>query len=421
MVKILNLKQKLSNINYSFLIFLLFLGSLFQKLRLIEIVEYKYDQAFANNVLKSCSINTILNLDFNFLFITSSVGIPQGPFHYTLECISGIFGISNYIEFLRFKIIFSQILLFGIFYILKNSFSKLQSISFLILLLFNPYLIISSRNISSVYNYEYILLFFIFFYVNLNKKKKYSFLYGLISSVMFAFYFPLFVFASSLNIVLFLTNYIKFKLKFFLGTLTGVFICVISFLPYISNFGFNAISNTNQSWGLSSYWKINLDALSGNSLKNKINSLNDLESLHSIFPNYLIFHNLNKIIITFLLIYSLFGLFSKMRTKNIEKLDVVFLISITFTGGLFTLINTPLYPHYFLFNIFFSIIFIIINSRGHKMLFILSILFFIFSNIVVNNFYTFIQNNNGAPSSDYGISYKICGCCVDDARLCRGQ
>lgn len=390
-------------------------------MRLVEIVEYKYDQAFANNVLQSCSINTILNLNFDFLFIKSSVGIPQGPFHYTLECISGIFGISNYIEFLRFKIIFSQILLFGIFIILRNSFSKLNSISFLILLLFNPYLIISSRNISSVYNYEFILLFFIFFYINLNKKKKYSFLYGLISSIMFAFYFPLFIFAGSLNVFIFLTNYIKFKLKFFLGTLTGVFICVISYLPYLSNFRLKTISNTNQSWGVSSYWKINLDALSGNSLKNKINSLNDLESINSVYPNYLTFHNLNKIIITFLLIYSVVGLFSKIKTEKIDMLDVVFLITITITGGLFTLLNTPLYPHYFFFNIFFSIIFITRNSRSSNILFILSILFFIFSNMVVNNFYTFIQSNNGAPGSDYGISYNVCGCCVDDARLCRGQ
>mgnify|MGYP001177088517 CR=1 FL=1 len=414
-------KQKLLNKNYSVLVLLIFLISLFQKSRLITFVEYKYDQAFASNVLRSCSITKILNLDFDFLFIKSSVGIPQGPFHYTLECLSGIIGINNYIEFLRFKIIFLQILIFAIFYIIKNSFSAKQSVSFLILILFNPYLIISSRNISSVYNYEFILLFFMFFYIKLNKNKKYSFAYGLISTLIFAFYFPLFIFASTLNIVLLLIGNVRFKIEFFLGSLTGLFMCFISYWPFLSGNNFVNLANTNESWGLTSYWRINLNALAGDSLRSKINSPYDIETLQLIFPNYLIFYNLNKVIITFLIIYSLYGLLTKIKTKKIDKLDIVFLICITFTGIIFTLIDIALYPHYFFFNVFFSVVFITKNAKDQNILLIVSILFFISSNIVINNFHRYIEVNKGANNSDYGASYNTCGCCVENAKLCRGQ
>lgn len=46
----------------------------------------------------------------------------------------------------------------------------------------------------------------------------------------------------------------------------------------------------------------------------------------------------------------------------------------------------------------------------------------VFSNIYLNySFYNFIEQNNGAHRSDYGKAYNVCGCCVVDITICKGQ
>ena len=41
--------------------------------------------------------------------------------------------------------------------------------------------------------------------------------------------------------------------------------------------------------------------------------------------------------------------------------------------------------------------------------------------LIFTNFNNYIANNDGAVNSDFGQTFETCGCCVDDARICRGQ
>ena len=158
--------------NKIFLYLSIFCLSLYQKIRNIEFVEYKYDQYFGENVIQNCN-NKLLNFsNLEFLFIRSSSGVPQGPFHFSLECVSGILGINNYIDFLRIKIVFSQIIIFIAIYLLRNYLSELELFTFLLLILFNPYLIISARNTSIIYGYEFLLVIFLYLILNVNNTKK---------------------------------------------------------------------------------------------------------------------------------------------------------------------------------------------------------------------------------------------------------
>jgi len=43
------------------------------------------------------------------------------------------------------------------------------------------------------------------------------------------------------------------------------------------------------------------------------------------------------------------------------------------------------------------------------------------SNIIIQNFHSYIQEYNGAQTSDYGKAYNVCGCCTDEIRQCKGQ
>ena len=70
---------------------------------------------------------------------------------------------------------------------------------------------------------------------------------------------------------------------------------------------------------------------------------------------------------------------------------------------------------------FLTIVFIVKNIQPQFLLFIVSCIFFIPSNIIIQNFHSYIQENNGAQTSDYGKSYNTCGCCTDEIRQCKGQ
>tara|TARA_B100000035_G_scaffold260666_1_gene231597 strand:+ start:123 stop:1376 length:1254 start_codon:yes stop_codon:yes gene_type:complete len=410
----------LSN-NKIFLYISVFSLSLYQKIRNIEFVEYKYDQYFGDNVIQSCNINLLNFSNLEFLYIRSSSGVPQGPFHFTLECIAGILGVNDYLGYLQIKIIFSQIIIFIIIYLLQDYLSEFEIFTLLLLILFNPYLVVSSRNTSVAYGYEVLLVVFLYLILKVNDSKKNTLIYSTFSIFTLVFYFPTFIFINCTNGVLFLRKYFKNLSHFIYGNVIGLFLVIIAYLPYLLSNPQLKLNDGSKSWGLSSHWRINLHAISGDSLNNKINSSSDIDTLLMLFPNYLNLHKINYFLITFLLVLSLINFFKKFNLVPLDIFDYLFLISMTFTGIFYTLLDIPLYPHYFFFNIFFTIVFIVKNIQPKLLLFIVSCVFFITSNIILQNFHSYIQENNGAQTSDYGKSYNTCGCCTDEISRCKGQ
>ncbi len=407
--------------NKIFLYLSIFSISLYQKIRNIEFVEYKYDQYFGDNVIQNCNIKLLNFSNLEFLYIRSSSGVPQGPFHFSLECIAGILGVNDFTGYLQIKIIFSQILIFIIIYLLQDYLSEFEIFTLLLLILFNPYLIISSRNTSIAYGYEVLLVVFLYLILKVNDSKKNTLIYGAFSIFTLVFYFPTFIFINCTNGVLFLRKYFKNLSHFIYGNIIGFFLAIISYLPYLLSNPQLKLNDGSKSWGLSSHWRINLHAISGDSLNNKVNSSSDVDSLLLLFPNYLNLHRVNYFLITFLLILSLITFFKKFNSVQLDIFDYLFLISMTFTGIFYTLLNIPLYPHYFFFNIFFAVVFIVKNIQPKLLTFIVSCIFFITSNIIIQNFHSYIEVNNGAQTSDYGKSYNTCGCCTDEIRQCKGQ
>ena len=407
--------------NKIFLYLSVFFISLYLKIRNIEFVEYKYDQYFGENVIQNCNIKLLNFSNLEFLFIPSSSGVPQGPFHFSLECISGILGINNYIDFLRIKIVFSQIIIFITVYLLRNYLSELELFTFLLLILFNPYLIISTRNTSIIYGYEFLLVIFLYLILNVNKTKKNTMVYGVFSFLTLVFYFPTFIFINSFNAVLFFRKYFKNLLDFIIGNLIGAGLSFLAYVPYIlSNSQLN-LNNGSKSWGLSSYWRITLHAISGDSLNFKINSQSDIDSLLAMYPNYLNLHRINYFLLTFLLILSLIYFRKNYSFKSLDILDCIFFISMTFTGIFYTILDIPLYPHYFFFNIFFAMVFIVKNIHPKFLLLLVGCVFVLNSIVIIQNFHSYIQEFNGAQTSDYGKSYNSCGCCTNEIKLCKGQ
>ena len=86
-----------------------------------------------------------------------------------------------------------------------------------------------------------------------------------------------------------------------------------------------------------------------------------------------------------------------------------------------TILDVALYPHY-MFSVFiFGYIFLLRQLEKIKYL-IIPVVFLSFSSFLIfTNFNNYIANNNGAVNSDFGQTYETCGCCVEDARVCRGQ
>ena len=289
------------------------------------------------------------------------------------------------------------------------------------MILFNPYLVISSRNVSIAYSYEFLLIIFLYLILRVNDSKKITLAYGIFSIFTFVFYFPTFIFVNCINAVLFLRKYFKNFLHFIYGNLIGLFLSIVSYVPYLLSNNQLKLNDGSKSWGLSSHWRINLHAISGDSLNNKINSSSDVDALLMLFPNYLNLHRVNYFLITFLLILSLINFFKEFNFVSLDIFDYLFLITMTFTGVFYTFLDIPLYPHYFFFNIFFTIVFIVKNIQPKLLLFMVSFIFLITSNIIIQNFHSYIQEYNGAQTSDYGKAYNVCGCCTDEIRQCKGQ
>jgi len=391
------------------------LTSLYFKLGDLDFVEYKYDQQFAFNVLNNCRNGEIFN------YIDSSAGVPAGPLLYLYECVGGIFGITSYKNLLIFEILISHFLLLVLFYFLNsqvNNYSNLLIFSFLAL---NPYLIVIGRNPGVTAHYELFTVLFLYFFIYRNDKKKNSFYLGVISTLAFAAYIPIFV----TNICILGTSLAFKKLdnvkNVIYGCLVGSTIALLLFVPYFLNNNLNTPSSRSGSWGLSSFWRILLDLQSGKSIIVKVQHVDDYALLNSYYPQFDVVANLNYFLIFLLLLYSIQNLIKKIFSQNISDFDILFFGSLIVSGVVFTLFDIPLYAHYLLSLIVLIYIytFSIINK---KILTVVLIVFFTISNTYLNSsFFNFIEINNGAHRSDYGKVYNICGCCTENIKECKGQ
>ena len=391
------------------------LTSLYFKLGDLDFVEYKYDQQFAFNVLNNCRNGKIFN------YIDSSAGVPAGPLLYLYECVGGIFGITSYKNLLIFEILISHFLLLVLFYFLNskvNNYSNLLIFSFLAL---NPYLIVIGRNPGVTAHYELFTVLFLYFFIYRNDKKKNSFYLGVISTLSFAAYIPIFV----TNICILGTSLAFKKLNnvknVIYGCLVGSTIALLLFVPYFLNNNLNTPSSRSGSWGLSSFWRILLDLQSGKSIIVKVQHVDDYALLNSYYPQFDAVANLNYFLIFLILLYSIQNLIKKFFSQNISDFDVLFFSSLIVSGVVFTLFDIPLYAHYLLSLIVLVYIytFSIINK---KILTVVLIVFFTVTNIYLNSsFFNFIEINNGAHRSDYGKVYNICGCCTENIKECKGQ
>ena len=391
------------------------LTSLYFKLGDLDFVEYKYDQQFAFNVLNNCRNGEIFN------YIDSSAGVPAGPLLYLYECVGGIFGITSYKNLLIFEILISHFLLLVLFYFLNskvNNYSNLLIFSFLAL---NPYLVVIGRNPGVTAHYELFTVLFLYFFIYRNDKKKNSFYLGVISTLAFAAYIPIFV----TNICVLGTSLAFKKLdnvkNVIYGCLVGSTIALLLFVPYFLNNNLNTPSSRSGSWGLSSFWRILLDLQSGKSIIVKVQHVDDYALLNSYYPQFDVVANLNYFLIFLILLYSIQNLIKKFFSQNISDFDVLFFSSLIVSGVVFTLFDIPLYAHYLLSLIVLIYIytFRIINK---KIFTVVLIVFFTITNIYLNSsFFNFIEINNGAHRSDYGKVYNICGCCTENIKECKGQ
>lgn len=407
------MKQKTK---YDTLALLLFTVSSYFKLNNLSIIEYKFDQQFGFNVLKSCKDGNY------FSYIDGSSGLPQGLLHYLFECIGGIFGISDYVNLVRFEIIISQISLFFIYILLSKHIGKFISLCSMSLVLLNPYLIIATRNISSAEHYELYILIYLYLFFNFKNIKHGVKLLSLFSSISLIIYFPMFIFLSTFLLVIIAMDKTRELKNYFFGYAAGLILNFLSYLPYINAYGVPSTRNTSTSWGITSYWRIYYDTFSSSSLLSKVNNQSDLSSLQFEFNYFDDLLLLNKILVLVLFFYFLFKYSRQLKRKSIEiNIDLISFTSLTFSGIIFTLLDRPLYAHYF-FTLIIFVYISIVRSVEKKILTILICLILNISNIFIyTSFISFVETNNGIQNSDYGTIYINCGCCVEDARVCRGQ
>ena len=236
----------------------------------------------------------------------------------------------------------------------------------------------------------------------------------------FAIYFPFLIYTTVVNIALLVKDKYKNIKSISLGYISGIVGNIFLFLPVIYEIKLENISSS-KSWGVSSFWRIYIQFLSGNSLKNKINNDIDLNILNNEFALYNTFHEINLIVVLLLLVLSLIKLVKNIQVNSLDDFDLIFISIISLAGIIFTVINRPLYPHYyFLFGIF-SYLFLFKEIKNLKILLLVCLVYSFSSIFIVLNFHNFIALNDGAGNSDYGKTYESCGNIVEDARECRGQ
>lgn len=352
-----------------------------------------------------------------FQYADSSTQLPQGPLYYFFECLLGTIGLTDFLSILTIEIIISQILIFSSYFIFKNYFNNKKLIYAILIFSLNPYLIVSSRNLSTHYHQELFLILFFYFLIS-QKNKLHYFLLGFICTLSFSAYHLLSVFLSTLLFFVFLFKKIQINKELILGLFVGLLASTLLYLPFIFNNQITGSIFRNTSWGLSSYWRILLNFLSGKSIVNKVNHVNNFESLIESFEYFKISLNLTYGLIVFLTIFAVLKVFS---VKDFSLLNIIG-IHIIFTFGiLLTILNVALYPHYYFSMFIFGYLFILYQINSDTLINLVLIVFIIGSSLSYENFSNYIDQNNGAHLSDYGKSYNICGCCVEDARTCRGQ
>ena len=388
------------------------LTSLYFKLGDLDFVEYKYDQQFAFEVLNNCRNGKIFN------YIDSSAGIPAGPFLYLYECIGGVSGITSYKNLLIFEILISHILIILLFLILSKQINPLSNLLILSFLSLNPYLIVIGRNPGVTAHYELFTVLFFYFFIYRNKNKRNSFYLGVISTITFAAYIPIFVTNMSILITAILFKKLQHLKNLIYGCLFGLIISLLSFVPYFMNNTLTGPRSRSGSWGLSSFWRILLDLKSGKSIIVKVQHVDDYALLNSYYPEFDLIVNINSFLIFVILIFSMQIFIKNFYKQNISDFDILF---VGCMWNYFTIFDIPLYPHYLLSLIVFMYIYTF-SSINKKSVAILLIIFFGLTNTyLTSSFFGFIEINNGAHRSDYGKVYNICGCCVEDVKECKGQ
>ena len=353
-----------------------------------------------------------------FHYAESSTSIPQGPLYYLFECAFGKIGITGYLNILRLEIIISQIIILLSFFIFKKFINENVLFLAISIYLLNPYLIVSSRNSTTHYHQEVFLLLFFYLLLNRNNDKKTSFCLGVVSSIAFSAYYLLFLFTICTLITFTFAKKIKHLTSLTLGGFFGFIINGLLYTPYIQNNGLEYIAFNNSSWGVSSYWRILTNFLSGSSITNKVNNLNDYRNLTEQYRSFDILINLNFLIVLILFVISFFYIY---KSKLIDDINLIGITIFITYGALLTLFDIALYPHYYFSMFVFGYIFLINQAQKLKLSKFIVIVFCISNFFIFTNFNNYIEDNNGALNSDYGKTFESCGCCVEDAKVCRGQ
>lgn len=353
-----------------------------------------------------------------FHYAESSTSIPQGPLYYFFECLFGKIGTTGYLNILRLEIIISQIIILLSFFIFKKFINENVLFLSTSIYLLNPYLIVSSRNSTTHYHQEVFLLLFFYLLLNRNNDKKTSFCLGVVSSITFSAYYLLFLFSICVLITFTFAKKIKYLTSLILGGVFGFIVNGLLYTPYIQNNELEYVVFNNPSWGVSSYWRILTNFLSGRSITNKVNNLNDYRSLTEQYSIFDIFINLNFVLVLILFVITFFYIFKSKLTDDINLIGIT--IFITY-GVLLTLFDIALYPHYYFSMFVFGYIFLINQIQKLKLSIYITIIFCISNFFIFTNFNNYIADNNGALNSDFGKTFESCGCCVEDAKVCRGQ
>ena len=276
----LQLKTRLEKYIYWFTFLITNFLTLFFKIGKLDLVEYKYDQQFAFNVVNNCKNGEVFN------YIQNSAGVPAGPLIYLYECVGGVVGIKSYLSILTFEIIVSHLFLLLLFIILKNYLNPYNNLLIFMAILLNPFLVLYTRNPGVTAHFELFGVLFLYFYLKRNEKNRNYFYLGFISSLSFAAYVPIFVTSYAVLFTLMLFGRIKNLKLIIYGSLTGFILSILSFIPYYQNQPLEFPRERSGSWGLSSYWRILIDVISGRSIKSKINNTGDYELLNQYFSEF---------------------------------------------------------------------------------------------------------------------------------------
>jgi len=329
----------------------------------------------------------------------------------------GFLGVSNYITLITIEILITQICIFLSFIVLKKYIDERLLTFALCCYLINPYLIVANRNSSTHFHQELFLLIFFYYLFNRNENKKNSFILGFVLALTFSTYYLLFLFLGTLLFLFLISKKINYFVNIIFGGLLGFLINILLYLPLLNEIDKPVFQANNSSWGISSYWRILLEFLSGKSIMTKINNPTDYKNLleQNEYFDYLI--NINYFLTLSLIIFAIL----KLRESKLNEFTLIGINIFIFFGLIVTLSNVALYHHYFFSLFIFGYLVIFQTINNLKIVKIFTIIFFVTNVAIFSSFISYVELNNGIQNSDYGKTYESCGCCVIDAKTCRGQ